>query len=168
MKLALSTGNAIVDEISEMSITGNIIPAMWFRTLRGENDKPMLLAIDILSDVVYWYRAQEIRDEDSGELIGYKKRFKKDLLQRSYRQIEKQFGVSKKQARLALDFLCDVGVVRKHLRNERSKDGLMLHNNMYLELVPERLKEITFPIEKVGGVPSRELQVQRILQRLQT
>ncbi len=152
MELALSTGNPIVDQISEMNFTGNIIPAVWFKTLRGRNGKPMLLAIDILSDILYWYRPTEIRDERTGAILGYKKKFNKDFLQRSYRQIEDQFGVSKKQARLALDFLCDKGVVKKHLRDEISKDGMKLHNNMYLELVPEKLKEITYIHRSSEGV----------------
>ena len=159
MKLAYSTGNAIVDEVSELNITGNIIPMAWFQTMKGPSGKPMLLAISILSDILYWYRPKEIRDEGTGGLIGYKKRFKADLLQRSYRQIEEQFGVTKKQARGALDYLCKIGVIKKHLRDEITKDGVKLHNNMYLELVPTKLRELTYPsggcIDE--GVPFREV-----------
>ena len=155
MDIALSTGNAIVDEVSEMNLTGNIVPSIWFKTMRNESGKPMLLAIEILSDIVYWYRAKEVRDEGTGTLVGYKKKFKKDLLQRSYRQIEEQYGVTKKQARLAIEYLCDIGVIRKHLRNETTKDGVKLYNSMYLELVPGKLKEITFPKGLLGGVPCR-------------
>lgn len=139
------TGNEIVDEVARINISGNVIPLIWFHTLKGESGKPMLLSIDILADIVYWYRPKEIRDEGSGELIGYQKKFKADLLQRSYRQIETRFGVTKKQARNALDFLCEIGVIKKHLRDEVTPDGYVLHNNMYLELVPDRLKELTYP-----------------------
>lgn len=154
MKLAYSTGNAIVDEVSEMNFTGNIVPLTWFKTMTGETGKPMLLAINILSDVVYWYRAKEIRDEESGDLVKFEKRFKEDLLQRSYRQIEQRFGVTKKQARAALDYLCSIGVIRKHLRDEMTADGMPLHNNMYLELIPEKLKELTYP-QTADDVPFR-------------
>ena len=155
MKLAYSTGNAIVDEVSEMNFSGNVVPLTWFKTMLGESGKPMLLAIDLLADIVYWYRPKEIRDEGSGDLIGFQKRFKADLLQRSYRQIEQRFGVTKKQARTALDYLCKIGVIRKHLRNELTSDGTPLHNNMYLELVPEKLKELTYP-QFDDDVPLRE------------
>lgn len=155
MKPTYSTGNAIVDEISEMNISGNVVPLAWFQTMVNENGKPMLLAIDILADIVYWYRPKEIRDEGTGALLGFKKRFKADYLQRSYRQIEDRFGVSKKQARNAIDYLCGIGVIRKHLRNENIGDGVVLHNSMYLELVPEKLKELTYP-QGGGGVPPRE------------
>ena len=151
MNLLHSTGNEIVDEVSKINISGNIIPLSWFQTLVSESGKPMLLAIYLLADIVYWYRPKEIRDEESGNLVGYQKRFKADLLQRSYRQIENRFGVTKKQARTALNFLCEKGVIIKHLRDEISPDGIMLHNNMYLELVPDKLKELTFP-QINGGV----------------
>lgn len=155
MKLAYSTGNAIVDEVSEMNFTGNVVPLAWFKTMVGEAGKPMLLAIDLLADIVYWYRPKEIRDEGTGDLIGFQKRFKADLLQRSYRQIEQRFGVTRKQARTALDYLCKIGVIRKHLRDEMTPDGIPLHNNMYLELVPERLRELTYP-HLDDDVPLRE------------
>lgn len=155
MKLAYSTGNAIVDAVSEMNFTGNVVPLAWFKTMIGETGKPMLLAIDLLADIVYWYRPKEIRDEGTGDLIGFQKRFKADLLQRSYRQIEQRFGVTKKQARTALDFLCKIGVIRKHLRDDMTVDGIPLHNNMYLELVPDRLRELTYP-QFDDDVPFRE------------
>ena len=155
MDLLYSTGNAIVDQVAEINITGNVIPLTWFQTMIGESGKPMLLAIDLLADIVYWYRPKEIRDEGTGNLIGFQKKFKADLLQRSYRQIENRFGVTKKQARTALDFLCQKGVVKKHLRDEMTPDGVMLHNNMYLELIPEKLRELTFP-QFAEGVPSGE------------
>ena len=155
MELTYSTGNAIVDQMAEMNITGNVVPLTWFQTMIGDSGKPMLLAIDLLADIVYWYRPKEIRDEESGNLVGFQKRFKADLLQRSYRQIENRFGVTKKQARTALDFLCKKGVIKKHLRNEMTSEGMILHNNMYLELVPERLRELTYP-QNTEGVPYRE------------
>lgn len=155
MNVTYSTGNSIVDQVAEINITGNVIPLTWFQTLVGDSGKPMLLAIDLLADIVYWYRPKEVRDEGTGELLGFKKRFKADLLQRSYRQIETRFGVSKKQARGALDFLCGKGVIKKHLRDEMSPEGVKLHNNMYLELVPEKLKEITYP-QLYEGMPLKE------------
>ena len=145
MNKTFITGNRIVDEVATIDITGNIIPMAWFKTMTGDCGKPMLLPIFLLSDIVYWYKPKEVRDEITGEVIGYEKRFKADLLQRSYKQIESRFGVSKKQARTALDYLCNIGVIKKHLRNEITTNGMLLTNIMYLELVPSKLKEITFP-----------------------
>lgn len=79
----LLTGNAIVDQMAEINFTGNIIPSSWYSTLRGKDGKPYWIAIMILSDIVYWYRPKEIRDEGSGNLTGFQKKFRADLLQRA-------------------------------------------------------------------------------------
>ena len=154
MSISYSTGNEIVDQVGEINFIGNIVPTAWFSTMKGNDGKPYWLAILILSDIVYWYRPTEIRDEASGNLVGYRKRFKADLLQRSYAQLCSQFGISKKQARAALDYLEGIGVVIKRLRNEITRTGAKLHNNMYLELVPSVLRELTYPQFDKEVVPS--------------
>ncbi len=109
-------GNAVVDQISGMEITGNVIPSAWYRTIRKETGKPYLNAIIILSDIVYWYRAIEVQDEESGEILGYRKKFKADILQRSYQQIAEQFGISKRDASNAMVALEKLGVVKRVFR----------------------------------------------------
>ena len=64
METIYRTGNETVDQISGMEITGNVIPPAWYRTIRKETGKPYLNAIIILSDIVYWYRAIEVRDKE--------------------------------------------------------------------------------------------------------
>ena len=93
------TGNASVDAIATMAITGNVIPATWYKTITTASGKADLAAINILSDVLYWYRPSEIRDEATGDIIAYRKRFSADLLQRSYDQLAEHFGLSKRQAK---------------------------------------------------------------------
>lgn len=151
-----TTGNAVVDQVGMMNFTGNIIPTTWYQTICRKEGKPYMNAIVILSDIVYWYRPKEVRDEDAGNIINYQKKFRADYLQRSYRQIMDQFSLSKKQAREALNFLCDLGVIRRHLRDDKTKDGMQLHNNMYIELVPERLRDLTYPQIDAEVVPFRE------------
>ena len=46
-----STGNIIVDEYAKLSITGNIIPQMWYRTVVRDSGKPNLTAIVIIADI---------------------------------------------------------------------------------------------------------------------
>ena len=92
-----STGNAVVDEVGTMNFIGNIIPMVWFKTICYPNGAPHNNAIHILADIVYWYRPKEERDEESGQLIGMKKKFKDDYLQRSYAQMAETFGLSKRQ-----------------------------------------------------------------------
>ena len=100
-----TSGNKAVDAIGQMNFTGNIIPPIWCKKICFANGKPNLNAIIILSDIVYWYRPREIRDENTGALVGYEKKFKADLLQRSYQSIADQFGISKRQVKDALDIL---------------------------------------------------------------
>ena len=143
-----STGNETVDRLSRMNITGNIIPAAWYQTIRKPTGKPYLNAIVILSDIVYWYRAAEVRDEGSGQLLGYRKRFKADLLQRSYQQMADQFGITKRDATNAVVELERLGVVRRVFRT-LTINGQTVPNILFLELDADVLEQITFPEECV-------------------
>ena len=89
----VNTGNASVDALAEMNISGNVTPVNWYKTILRENGKLYLLAICVLSEIVYWYRPVEIRDEHSGMTIGYRKKFREDLLQKTYNDFAEQFGV---------------------------------------------------------------------------
>ena len=60
-------------DVSVGQFTGNVIPAAWYRTIPEIMGKPNLTAIIILSDVVYWYRPVEIRDELTGQLCDSEK-----------------------------------------------------------------------------------------------
>ena len=144
MESIYRTGNAVVDQISGMEITGNVIPSAWYRTIRKETGKPYLNAIIILSDIVYWYRAIEVRDEESGEILGYRKKFKADILQRSYQQIAEQFGISKRDASNAMVALEKLGVVKRVFRKLKV-DRFIIPNVMFLALDVEVLRRLTFP-----------------------
>ncbi|MGI6018619.1 MAG: hypothetical protein ACOX8M_07475 [Marvinbryantia sp.] len=85
----LTSGNPAVDQVGRMSIVGNVVPASWFKTILTDSGKPYYLAIMILSDIVYWYRPTEIRDERTGQLLGWKKKFHNDMLQRNYTEYAK-------------------------------------------------------------------------------
>lgn len=150
------TGNETVDQLSRLQITGNVIPAAWYRTIRKETGKPYLNAIVILSDIVYWYRAAEIRDEGSGQLLGYRKRFKADLLQRSYQQMADQFGISKRDATNAVVALEKLGVITRVFRT-LELNGQTVPNVLFLELHVDVLERLTFPendweAEKESGI----------------
>lgn len=105
MESIFTSGNKIVDQSSQLNISGNIIPQTWYKSIVRENGKPYLTAIVILADIVYWYKPTEIRDEGSGQLVALKKKFKADLLQRSYQQISDEFGISKRKQQTQSYFL---------------------------------------------------------------
>ena len=144
------TGIPTCDQLREITFSGNVIPQIWYRVFVKsdlKHPKPHLLAINILADIVYWYRPREIRDESSGQIIGYQKKFRDDLLQRSYTQIAEQFGCSPRQAKDAVVFLEQMGVVRRVFRTIEAK-GMVYNNVLYIDLDVNRLRELTYPTDE--------------------
>jgi hypothetical protein len=131
--------------MNEIHFAGNVTPAKWYKHLKYDSGKPNLNAIIILAEIVYWYRPSEVRDEETGQLLGYKKKFKADKLQRSHKSFSDQFGLTKKQVRDALTFLEDKGLITKELRNINTQ-GLSLSNVLFIGIVPARIKAITLEV----------------------
>lgn len=156
----IQTGNKIVDQMAKINFSGNVIPEIWYQTIINENGKVNLLAINILADVVYWYRPTENRDEQTGT-VSYSKKFHDDeLLQRSYEQLCQKFNVSNKQAREALIVLEQLGVVKRVFRTIMTVGGAC-PNVMFLELFPLALLKLTYPddyqdISENGGTSEIE------------
>lgn len=126
-------------------MTGNVIPPMWYQTMTYRTQRgtyPHLLAINVLADVCYWYRPREIREEKTGRVKLLEKRFKGDRLQRSFKQICKQFGCTDPQAREAVAFLEARKLVLKEYMH--GKGG---RNNwqMYIEPIVPAIKAHTYP-----------------------
>lgn len=143
----LTSGNVIVDAMGSINISGNIIPSIWYRTITKENGKPYLLAIVILADIVYWYRPSEVRDQGTGHILGWKKKFSEDILRQSYQYYADLFGESKKTVKTAMDKLEKLQVIRREFRTVSYGDGLVCNNVMYVELKPDILYRLTFPEE---------------------
>jgi len=138
----LPTITPVVDAISNLSFSGNILPPHWLKKITMSNGKPDLAGVIILSDIIYWYRAREIRDEGSGALTGRCKRFKADKLQRSVRQLSEQFGLTMNQVRDALARLQKGGYITKELRTVETDGGAPLLNVLFIEPVPEAIKDL--------------------------
>lgn len=151
--LKMTTGVATCDEMKELHLEGNVIHHTWYKTIVDTNlktPKPKLLAINILADIVYWYRPTVVRDEQSGQLLGYKKKFRADLLQRSYKQLADLFGVSVRQAKDAVVFLESIGVIKRVFRDFNIA-GNTYSNIMYIALDVARLKALTFPSDEISS-----------------
>lgn len=153
MQSQFHTGSLTVDRMSRLHISGNVIPVTWFKTIRKATGKPNLNAIIILADIVYWYRPVEIRDELTGELIGLKKKFHSDILQRSYQQIADQFGITKRDATNAVVELEKLGVVKRVFRTLRL-GGQQIPNVLFLDLNVKVLEHLTYPDGENRGYPS--------------
>ena len=145
-----------VQQMASLSISGNVVPMQWFKTLTFDNGKPDTNSILILSDIVYWYRPTEIRDERTGAVIGLKKKFSEDLLRKSYADLEIQFGLSSRQLRECLCRLEKKGLIKRVFRTIHSSVGRQ-NNVMYLQLFPEKVQEITavfpeFPVSQGNSI----------------
>ena len=136
-------------KIEEINFEGHIIPREWYQTItyrtpKGKKDKADILAINILSEIIYWYRPKRIEDSITGHIIRYERKFDADKLQRSYQALADYFGVSKRQATDACKRLRDRGLITLEFRHFPTKSGVMLSNVLFIEPIPEAIKEITF------------------------
>lgn len=139
----------VVMAINDIALHGNITPLTWFHHLTMDDGKPNLPAITVLADIVYWYRPQELRDEKTGNFIGWKSKFKGDMLQMGYEQFADRFGLTKRQVKDAVNFLIKEEVLRREFRTIQSAAGLLLGNVMFVEPIPEGIKRINQPLEKI-------------------
>jgi DNA-binding Lrp family transcriptional regulator len=146
-----STGHEVVDQVGSVHLEGNILPTNWFNTLRLDNGKPDVNAIILLSEIVYWHRPTVVRDEDSGQIVRVKKKFKSDLLQRSYQSFSDQFGFSKQQVKEAFDRLESFGVIKRQFRTIEANNQ-KYNNVLFIELITPVLFEMTtLSLSKWGG-----------------
>lgn len=130
-----------MDDLKYFTLTGNIVHTAWFKTVRRENGNPYLLAVNVLAEIVYWYKPVEVRDEQTGQHMGWRNKYAADLLQKSYEQLASLFGVSKGQVKDAILRLEELGVIERVFRDIPSKG---LYNIMFIKLNVPRLKALSF------------------------
>ena len=152
----ITSGNAAVDSMGKINISGNVIPQMWYRTVIKDNGKPHLLAVTVLADIVYWYRPSEVRDEGTGQVSGWKKHFKGDMLQKTYQQYSDLFGESKRSIKAAFDRLEGLGVIKRFFRNVTCSNGIVLNNIMFISLDTDVLYRLTYPGDGMGDTGKKQ------------
>jgi hypothetical protein len=131
-----------VNLIGSLNFEGNIIPVEWLNKIRLPNNKPDLISIFLLSDIIYWYRPTTVRDEVSGKVVGYRKKFKADLLQKGYSDLEDLFGLTKDQIKRSLRRLEELNLIKRIFRNINS-NGTSLANVMFIQIFPSNIAKIT-------------------------
>jgi hypothetical protein len=145
-----STGHATVDIVGQLHLTGNIVHHSWYQHIRYSNKRGEFTdpwAALILADIVYWYRPVEIRNEQTGHLIGYRKKFAEDKLQRSPTAFSELLCCSEKVARDALSLLESLELIDIELRAIKTGFGVV-PTAMFIGLNPQRLQEITHNTSK--------------------
>lgn len=144
-----STGTELpssVEAIGSIHFEGNVIPHSWFQHILWDNGAPDIVAIVILSDIIYWYRPVVIRDETTGHITGYRKKFAADHLQRDYSAFASLFGFSRIQVKRAIDRLKDLKLITTYFKHVRSSSGQVLPNCLFLEPLPEAIRKITYQL----------------------
>lgn len=133
-----------VDAVTSMHLEGTLIPHVWFLHPRFEQDngKPNLVAIILMADVVYWYRATFIKSEDSGVVTEVRKKFRADRLQKTYAQWAENFGFTKRQVQDAVAFLRERNLIDVEYRTIEV-GGLKYPNVPYIEPVIPVLEEVS-------------------------
>ena len=129
------TGVRSVDALYGVDFIGNIIPNSWYSTIQTEAGKPDLTAITVLSEIMYWHRPREECEESDAGGIKLSKRFNADMLQLSYNQLEKKFGLTKDQSRRAIERLEALGLIKRHFRKVET-GNTTLYRTMHGKTAP--------------------------------
>lgn len=132
-----------VAAIGRLDFRGNVTPESWYQEIRLDSDKAYLEAIVILAEIVYWYRPSETRDESTGQVIGLKKKFKSDKLQRNYQALANKFGFTKRQVANACHYLQRKGLIDLDFRTIAIGE-VVASNVLFIGINPDRIEEITF------------------------
>ncbi|KXI60248.1 DnaD domain protein [Bacillus cereus group sp. BfR-BA-00331] len=141
----------VVTEIGGLNFKGNVVDHEWFNYITFSNGKPHIVAIMVLSEIVYWYRPTVIRDEYTGK-VTYKKKFKSDKLQKSYQQLAETFGFSKLQVKRACDLLVDMNLIIIEFRTIIVNE-ITLNNVMFVEPIVSGIKSISSMYQEVEEDP---------------
>ncbi|MBE5113357.1 DNA replication protein DnaD, partial [Bacillus paranthracis] len=133
--------NNNVMKIARINLRGNTMDQGWFKHLTLDNGKPYMVAITVLSEIFYWYKPTEIRDEKTNE-IRYKQKFKADKLQKSYQQLADSFGFTKRQVLEACKYLLKRKLIVIEFRTI-IVNGTRHNNVMYVEPIVENIEKIS-------------------------
>ena len=144
-KAKLRRTQELVEAIGRIHLKGNILPSSWLQNpvFRKSSGKVNLAAAIILSDIVYWYRPQEVREEATGKIKELRRKFRADKLQKSYQAWTDQFGLTKRQVKEGVAFLRANGLITTEFRNIVSDGGLQLSNVLFVEPVVTKIEAIT-------------------------
>jgi len=134
----------IVREIGKINFSGNVVPSSWYQTIRLPSGAPDDIAIQILAEIIYWYRPVEVRDQATAQLVGWRKKFRGDKWQISYAALGKKLNRSKETIRKACYRLRDAGLITIDCRIVQTDAGTEPRVT-YLAPVPSGVLRATWP-----------------------
>lgn len=157
-------------KMAKVSLIGDITPPTWRKYLKIPNKptkgskvhRPERIdhhAITILAELSYWQRPSIIRDEATGAVIGMKKRFKNDKIQKSYADLaESHTNGNKRQVKEATDRLEDLGLIIKEFRTIKV-GNILISNVLFIEVNADAVDYIsnTIPTEDMSYETTKEV-----------
>jgi len=126
-----------------MKLHGTPFDNRWFLHLKLDNGLTDINSVLILSEIYYWYTPTISRDEESGEELPMKKKFKGKYLQKNKGQLGKCFGLTERQIGDALVRLEKRGLIERLYENVQCEDGSFLGTRMFIRIFPEEIARIT-------------------------
>ena len=153
--------NENVKILYDASLAWNIIPNTWFENIKRHTSwflsekeierrkhewkeagrrKTDLLAINILSELLYRYRPKVSRDQDWKDVIS--KKFHGDMLQKSYQELADKFWVTKNQIKDSVTVLEKLWLISKEFRVISTKTGLTLSNVLFIDIDATKILNI--------------------------
>ena len=153
---------AVGMEMAALRLEGNVIPISWYseisrtknRTIhRGkgkppdivEVNEPDYIAINLLAEAVYWHRPKEIRSKKTNATF-YHQKFHGEKWQVNYSTLLTKLGITKTQAKEAMDFLEKLGLGKKSYK--QLSENVFDYRFVYFEVAPKRIAEISYRLGK--------------------
>jgi len=133
-----------VEEMSKLHISGNVTPPMWYKRITFENGAVDFLSIAILSELVFWYRAIELRNEETGEPLPPRRKFKGRYLQKNKKSLAQQFNVSERQIKDSLYRLEKMGLIERIYEHLKAPDGTILGLLLYIKIFPKKIAQLSY------------------------
>lgn len=128
-----STGSLSVDQMLYVPIQGDVIPKEFYKLVKKKDSgNTDFLAIQILSNIIYWYRPTVEYNED-GSLKRISKKFKSDMLQKNYDEYASMYDVTKRQVKAAFDTLESLGFIKRIFKTV-DVFGTKISNVLFIEL----------------------------------
>jgi hypothetical protein len=140
------TGNPTVDGITRLKLTGNIIPDTWYQhpSLKKDNGNCELMAMLLLAEIIGWYKARQVVDEETLQVVGWQKKFKNEKLQVFLHAYASKFSCSKDTIARHLKFLHDRKlIVREYHAEYTFPDGKTYNNVIFVEPVLAEIRKIS-------------------------
>ena len=131
-------------KLININFQGNLIPMPWYQHIKLASNKADLLAINLLADIVYWYRPVAVRDEQTGQFMGWRQKFKHRWLYVKPDTTAERFGCTPRQVKEALIRLEKQNLI-KRLYCKMDVDGLTVPNVLFVDIKASAIERITTP-----------------------